>query len=232
MTTLKGRLELALAQRDGATKAGLARACGVSKPAVSAWFSGAAQAMTGDNLLAAAKYLGIRPDWLASGRGPMLPFGALGISTDDRGATYSDTLPDEGSSPGNAVPARKLPLFRWEQVGELEKMQGNQAAIAFAETPFESSEGSYLLELSSEAMMPDFRPGEVIQVDPELAARHGDDVIVILPGGRAIFRRLIDGEEGRMLQALNPQWPERLTMMPAGSKVVGVIVGSWMARRK
>lgn len=73
MSTLKERLEMALAAKNGASKAGLARACSISKPAVSAWFSGGTTSLEGSNLLAASAYLGVRPEWLASGRGSMHP---------------------------------------------------------------------------------------------------------------------------------------------------------------
>lgn len=71
MSTLKERLEQALAARPDASKAALARACNISKASVSGWFSGATRSLDGQNLLAAAEYLGVRPEWLASGRGPM-----------------------------------------------------------------------------------------------------------------------------------------------------------------
>lgn len=71
MKTLKERMETALAARSGTSKAGLARACGVSKPSVTGWFSGDTQSLDGGNLIKAAAYLGVRPEWLATGRGAM-----------------------------------------------------------------------------------------------------------------------------------------------------------------
>lgn len=71
MSTLAERLQQALALNSSLSKAGLARACGVSKPAVSAWFSGATQSLDGLNLLRAADYLGVTPLWLSSGKGAM-----------------------------------------------------------------------------------------------------------------------------------------------------------------
>lgn len=89
-----------------------------------------------------------------------------------------------------------------------------------------------MLELVIEQMAPDYRPGEVIQVDPMADARHGDDVLVLLPDGRPTFRRLIEAEGRRILQALNPQWPGRLLPYPDEARIIGVVVGSWMARRR
>lgn len=47
----------------------LARAVGVKPPSVSDWLSGKSKAMEGENLLKAAKYLGVNPLWLATGKG-------------------------------------------------------------------------------------------------------------------------------------------------------------------
>lgn len=47
----------------------LARAAGVKPPSVSDWLSGKSKTMEGENLLKAAKFLGVNPLWLASGVG-------------------------------------------------------------------------------------------------------------------------------------------------------------------
>jgi transcriptional regulator with XRE-family HTH domain len=47
----------------------LADAVGVKPPSVSDWLSGKSKTMEGENLLRAAKFLGVNPMWLASGIG-------------------------------------------------------------------------------------------------------------------------------------------------------------------
>ncbi len=47
----------------------LARAVGVRPPSVSDWLSGKSKTMEGENLLRAAKHLGVSPIWLATGKG-------------------------------------------------------------------------------------------------------------------------------------------------------------------
>lgn len=73
MSTLSERLESALKARPELSKAGLARACGISKPSVSNWFSGKTMSLDGGNLLKAAAYLGVKAEWLATGKGRMEP---------------------------------------------------------------------------------------------------------------------------------------------------------------
>jgi transcriptional regulator with XRE-family HTH domain len=69
--TLKERLELAMKGPPVVRPVDLARACGVKPPSVADWLSGRTKRLEGANLLAAAKRLGVRPEWLSTGNGPM-----------------------------------------------------------------------------------------------------------------------------------------------------------------
>jgi transcriptional regulator with XRE-family HTH domain len=67
--TLKERLSVAM--RDASvTAADLARACKIRPPSVSDWISGETKSISGKNLLAAARCLGVTPEWLSTGHGP------------------------------------------------------------------------------------------------------------------------------------------------------------------
>lgn len=75
---LKDRLAQALAYRRSIASAGervsqaaIAAACRISKPSVSDWFSGKTASIEGANLINAANYLKVRPEWLAQGVGRM-----------------------------------------------------------------------------------------------------------------------------------------------------------------
>lgn len=67
--TLKERLEAAMGDKIIATE--LARACGVSDAAVSKWLDGTTKKLSADNYAAAARALGVRDEWLRTGRLPM-----------------------------------------------------------------------------------------------------------------------------------------------------------------
>jgi transcriptional regulator with XRE-family HTH domain len=73
MSTLSDRLNAALTGPPRLSQADLARACGVKPPSVSDWISGKTKRLSGSNLLAAARFLGVNPEWLASGKGPREP---------------------------------------------------------------------------------------------------------------------------------------------------------------
>jgi transcriptional regulator with XRE-family HTH domain len=63
----------------GLTQSGLAKACGRQQPSLSQWFNDseskqATKMIMGDNLLAAAKYLGTTPEWIIYGKAsPAVP---------------------------------------------------------------------------------------------------------------------------------------------------------------
>lgn len=62
----------ALLAEQGKTAAGLARACDIKPGSVSGWFGGGkpTKMISGDNLVAAASYLGTTPEWIMTGRNP------------------------------------------------------------------------------------------------------------------------------------------------------------------
>jgi transcriptional regulator with XRE-family HTH domain len=51
------------------TQAALAKACNVAPPSVNDWLSGKSKTMESSKLLAAARFLNVNADWLATGKG-------------------------------------------------------------------------------------------------------------------------------------------------------------------
>lgn len=68
--TLADRLRQAMAEAQMTQKA-LADAVGVKPPSVNGWLSAKSKFLRGENLLKAAKALGVSDVWLAEGKGPM-----------------------------------------------------------------------------------------------------------------------------------------------------------------
>ena len=81
-------------------------------------------------------------------------------------------------------------------------------------------------------MSPEYRTGEILLVEPELAAMHNDDVVVRTPDGQVTFKRLQITEDGTYLLALNPEFPNRILHMPADTAICGVVTGSWIKRKR
>lgn len=181
MSTLAQRLERALAERkqsadpsESITKAGLARACGIKAPSVSAWFSGDTAEIEGKNLLAAAAYLKVRPEWLATGRGPKSP--------------QSDGPPIRGGMQPLVASAFTLPpSLSWEQV-----MQSSELPTRF------------VIEVPDDALSPNLPRGTAVVFERAERAEPESCVLVRDAGGVRYVRRLEQGRAGQWVaRAIN-----------------------------
>lgn len=136
---------------------------------------------------------------------------------------------------GTSGGAGLVPLISWVTAGMMHEVVDNLApgdAEEWLESPFPHGKSTFCLQLRGPSMWPDYQDGEIVQIDPEIAAKHGDDVVVRTPDGRATFKRLqIDGDD-QYLVALNPDFPDRIIRVPEGTVICGVCTGSWMKRRK
>lgn len=227
---MKRLYQAAMALRGVDTQTEVARLMGTSPQVVSNWEK---RGISKEGLLTAQERIGCRAEWVKYGKGFMSSFGTEGQVVGGAPATGFDADSTDPVRISEKLRTHRLPMIRWEQVGQIGAVPvGNLDIVRFMDSPFQSSTGSFLLELVTEQMAPDYRPGEVIQVDPMADARHGDDVVVLLADGRPTFRRLIEAEGRRILQALNPHWPDRLLPYPLDARLIGVVVGSWMARRR
>lgn len=72
MSTLQTRIKERM-KAKGLSNAQLAAACRVKPPTSFNWASGKTKNIKGEPLLLAAKALGVTPEWLATGLGPMTP---------------------------------------------------------------------------------------------------------------------------------------------------------------
>lgn len=227
MRILKDRLEAALAFRQKltpevrVTKGSLAKACRVAASSVHAWFSGDTRELMGPNLLAAAAYLRVNADWLGNGVGPM---------------KLSDV--DHANTRETRSPVGSVPKISWVRAGvwcDAQDPFEPGDAEEWVPCPDRHSANTFALEVIGDSMdaPPDgYREGEIIFVDPNVAAEPGMDVIVRNPDGKATFKRLKREPEGLYLLALNPSFPDRMIRIPEGSEICGVVIGSYTRRRR
>ncbi|SFB19817.1 SOS-response transcriptional repressor LexA (RecA-mediated autopeptidase) [Azotobacter beijerinckii] len=129
-----------------------------------------------------------------------------------------------------------VPLISWVAAGMLYEAIDQLApgdAEEWLESPFRHGNSTFCLRVSGNSMFPDYRDGEIIQVDPDVEATHGSDVVVRTPDGRATFKRLqVESDGEKFLIAVNESWPDRIIRVPDGTIICGVVTGSWMDRRK
>lgn len=129
----------------------------------------------------------------------------------------------------------RVPVISWVQAGmfcEAVDLYALESAEEWLDCPFPHSPRAFCLVIKGLSMSPDYRPNEIILVEPEVEAQHNDDIVVRTPEGEATFKRLQRTEDGTYLLALNPDFPNRIIPIPSNTVICGVVTGSWINRRK
>lgn len=148
------------------------------------------------------------------------------------GKFENDAPSDNFSGP---VETRKVPVISWITAGELcdsSAQLPDGAALEWIDCPFSHSDEAFCLIVEGLSMYPEYRDGEYILVEPGIQPEHGDDVIVRTPDGRQTFKQYQSSPEGPYLVARNPEFPNRIIPVPEGTRICGVVTGSWIRRRK
>lgn len=190
------RLEAALKARN-TTISQLASGMGVSYQAVKRVIDGLSKAFSAANNTKAAAFLRISPDWLATGQGSM-----------------------EMGFDANAKPVplgmRPYPVISSIQAGALKEIAapyspGDGFDVEYGDD--DTSQWSFFLEIEGDSMLPDFRPGDRVLIDPEVTPRPGDFVAARNTKQEATFKKYrvrgIDesGHEVFELVPLNDDYP-------------------------
>lgn len=130
-----------------------------------------------------------------------------------------------------------MPVISWVQAGDwTDKDHIQGAAIGTVPMIDEAGKNGFALIVEGESMMPDFAPNDRIYVNPDIQADqlHNGDLVVMQCSDGATFKRLAIDSARKYLQALNPDWPNRMIEMPTDCRLIGVVVGSYrpIARKR
>lgn len=175
----------------------LAAGMGVSYQAVKRVLDGLSKAFSAANNTRAAATLRISPDWLATGTGNM-------------DASFDENV--RASPPG----MRAYPVISKVQAGLVKEIScpyeaGDGFAVEFGED--DASQWAFFLEIEGDSMLPDFRPGDRVLIDPDVSPRPGDFVAARNSKQEATFKKYrvrgIDesGQEVFELVPLNDDYP-------------------------
>jgi len=222
--TLGARLR-ARREAVGLTQEKLARQCGVSRAAVAQWEAGVTRPGL-DNLVRAGKALGVWLSWLTAG---------------------DQSLPDGPSpfppGPGPILPyRRRLPVIDyvraglWDAVADPYAPGGGMDDIA---TDLDLSPKAFALVVRGESMDPEFRDGDKIIVDPDVAPQPGDFVVAKLDReDEATFKKYRprgfdkDGAPIIELLPINPDWPTLMLDADHPGRIVGTLIEHRRYRRR
>jgi len=126
--------------------------------------------------------------------------------------------------------AHKIPLLSWDQVTDFIKGKiTTSEKLEYVPHFFSDNENWFALKVKGDSMISptnhskNFYEGEIIIIDPEKTAEHGDFVIAQLPGTKeATFKQYVIDGGVSYLKPNNPQYP----IIQADKKtcVVGVVI--------
>lgn len=221
MSTLQERIADMAKDMPRGWKARLAKHCDVKAPSVSDWVSGETKRLEGANLLRAAEFFGVHPTWLESGKG-------LKYLADHQETTTASTSNIEFSAAGT------VPVVSWVQAGKWCSTIDNFhlcEAHEWMPCPIRHGPHTYALIVRGISMFDptgiySFKDGDTVFVDPDRDARHRSLVIARLDDKyEPTFKQLIIEDDQRLLQALNPSWPNRIICVNENWSICGVVIG-------
>lgn len=169
VNTIGERIKWAREQR-GLSQAKVAKAAGVSTSTIGNLEAGLRDKPRELNAIAAA--LAASPAWLESGRGSWEAFDA--------------------NTKRAHLGKRPYPVISAVQAGLLKEISdpyapGDGLDIEWGDDSW--SQWTFALEITGESMLPDFRPGDRVIIDPELQARPGDFVVARNTEQEATFKK-------------------------------------------
>jgi SOS-response transcriptional repressor LexA len=183
----------------------LARRIGITRVSISKWESGLNQPK-GRYLNDLAAALGVTVDWLLTGEG-----NAPESSGEPQIPGYHNV------EPAVILPGKRIPVLSYVQAGNWREMceqasnfDGN---VEFVAASSEIGPYGFGLWLRGDSMMPLFKEGDLIIVDPDEGPQPGDYVVAKNGSGEATFKKYrprgIDenGQEVFELVPLNDDYP-------------------------
>lgn len=135
---------------------------------------------------------------------------------------------------------RRIPLVSFVRAGSWDEVMDPyelEDAEDWIDWPYEAGERAYVLRIEGLSMF-NPRTGEgypdkcQVKFEPDIEAKHGDDVVIRTPDGKVTFKTLQITTDGQYLEAINPDWPERIIKIPEGSVICGVADGHFTPRRR
>lgn len=204
----------------GMTQEALAKQCGVSRAAVAQWEGGVTKPSL-DHLQRVAEALGVWLSWLTAG-------GAARPSYQDHFAIVQ-------------LQQHPIPVIDYKRARSWDRVSQTYAAedTEYIATDLNVGPQAFALVITGESMLPEFRDGDKIIVDPEVIPQPGDFVIAKLDDDlEATFKKYrprgVDdtGQPVIELVPLNDDWPTVTITADNPGRIIGTMVEHRRYRRK
>lgn len=215
-----------LMDEKGIGKQGLADILDVSFQAVRKVEAGGSFGST--NNIKAADYFGVSSKWLATGIGDKrenkLFASAVLSGTQKRNAegTYDPT--------SNVIVSTHsinlIPLLSWESIGNWGEAMDMRVAgkVETIKTAYSGSDNAFALQVKGDSMNPTFEEGCYIDIEPFETPIHGQYVIALLKGKKAVLRQYVEDGNMKYLKPLNDRYP--MVSLTDDDSIIGVVKSS------
>lgn len=123
-----------------------------------------------------------------------------------------------------------LPLLTWEQAiawgGQLDTTETVAERLPCAA---EHSANAFYLEVVGDSMQApsgeiSFREGDRIAIDPKRKPSHRNFVLVAIGDDTLLLRQVLIEGGKKFLKAINPNWPDGLTVLHDDDRIVGTVI--------
>lgn len=223
---LAGRLKRALG-RAQKKPAQLAEACDVTPAAVSDWLSGQTKNLKGENLYAAARFLDVNAEWLATGRGSMT---SSVIAERSAGYDPGFSIPQLDVAGGMALVGREIT----DHLDIVRQVQVNLPQLR-REISFSAPSNLRIITGYGDSMEPTFRDGDPLLIDGGVNDIQIDGVYVLERDRELFIKRiqrhpidktLIVSSDNRIYQPYVVSDADR-----ASFKILGRVLLAWNGRK-
>lgn len=216
MVDYSERLKLALRQ-SGYTTQMLADALGISYQAAKKAVDGKTKAFTASNNQKAANLLGVSAEWLATGESGQFVLDKSNVSAAQIGS-------------------KQIPLLSYVSAGTwrgaVDAFQPNDAHDWLV-TDLELSDSAFALEIKGDSMLPEFKPGDRVIIDPGVSPQPGDFVVAKNGDEEAMFKKYRPrqvNERGQVVFELVPLNEDYPTLRSDATPIT--ILGTMVEHRK
>jgi SOS-response transcriptional repressor LexA len=188
----------------------LAKIAGVSSPAVTEWEKDGYLPKAA-SLEAMANEFGVTTEYILTGKG-----GATG--------SLSNVAP---------VTSKLLPVLSWVQAGTMTSVESiNPSEINEWLPPLSTDDpcDCFYLRVVGISNYPAYMEGDYILVNPHFSVSDllSEDLIVVRNNTDATFKKLvIESDERKYLQALNPNFQPNIIEFEEGMELVGIVVDAF-----
>ena len=200
----------ALRRSKKLTQVQLAKIAGVSSPAVTEWEKDGYLPKAA-SLEAMANEFGVTTEYILTGKG-------------DATGSLSNVAP---------VTSKLLPVLSWVQAGTMTSVESiNPSEINEWLPPLSTDDpcDCFYLRVVGISNYPAYMEGDYILVNPHFSVSDllSEDLIVVRNNTDATFKKLvIESDERKYLQALNPNFQPNIIEFEEGMELVGIVVDAF-----